>query len=103
MACALKVDYKIGPIPQHAVWEGVLQADSQWSYADEGSFKMKMREMIKNEKIYKKRALELQKILEKERSAEKQYEEFCSVFLQYLETEEEKEWKDILDQVVSYE
>jgi glycosyltransferase involved in cell wall biosynthesis len=98
-----KVDYKIGPIPQEAVWDGVLQADSQWCYADQGSFKMKMREMIKNEKIYKKRALDLQKILEKERSAEKQYDEFCSVFLQYLETEEEKEWKDILDQVVSYE
>jgi hypothetical protein len=40
-----KVDYQLGPIPQEAVWDGVLQADSQWCYADQGSYKMKLREM----------------------------------------------------------
>ena len=48
-----KVDYQLGPIPPEAVWDGVLQADSQWAYADQGSYKMKLREM-KNKYEHKK-------------------------------------------------
>lgn len=48
-----KVDYQLGPIPQEAVWEGVLQADSMWCYANQGSYKMKLREM-KNKYEHKK-------------------------------------------------
>ena len=56
-----KVDYQLGPIPQEAVWDGVLQADSQWAYSDQGSYKMKLRE-VKNKYEHKKtQAKKLQK------------------------------------------
>ncbi len=56
-----KVDYQLGPILQQAVWDGVLQADSQWCYADQGSYKMKLREMRTKYNHKKTQAKRLQK------------------------------------------
>ena len=56
-----EVDYTLGPIPEYAVWEGVLQKDSMWCYPQEGSFKMKLRRIRKNYKKWEKRATTLQK------------------------------------------
>ena len=56
-----KVDYKLAPIPKEAVWDGVLQEDSQWCYPDGGSYKMKLREMRSNYQHKKKQAEKLQK------------------------------------------
>ena len=55
-----KVDYQLGPIPQEAVWDGVLQADSMWCYADQGSYKMKLREMKSKYEHKKSQAKKLQ-------------------------------------------
>ena len=55
-----KVDYQLGPIPQEAVWDGVLQADSMWCYANQGSYKMKLREMKSKYKYKKTQAKKLQ-------------------------------------------
>lgn len=56
-----KVDYQLGPIPAEAVWDGVLQADSQWAYADQGSYKMKLREVKSKYNHKKAQAKKLQK------------------------------------------
>lgn len=56
-----KVDYQLGPILQQAVWDGVLQADSQWCYADQDSYKMKLREMRTKYNHKKTQAKKLQK------------------------------------------
>ena len=55
-----KVDYQLGPIPQEAVWDGVLQADSMWCYANQGSYKMKLREVKSKYKYKKTQAKKLQ-------------------------------------------
>ena len=55
-----KVDYQLGPIPQEAVWDGVLQADSMWCYANQGSYKMKLREMKSKYEHKKAQAKKLQ-------------------------------------------
>jgi len=59
----LEVDYELGQIPKDAHWEGVLQADSMWSYAQEGSFKMKVRQVRTSNKKWQKKAEILQKYL----------------------------------------
>ena len=43
-----KVDYSLQPIQGQAVWPGVLEKDSMWAYADQGSYKMALRKAFKN-------------------------------------------------------
>ena len=43
-----KVDYTIQPIQQEAVWPGVLEKDSMWAHAEQGSYKMALRKAYKN-------------------------------------------------------
>ena len=39
-----KVSYELKPIQQEAVWDGVLQPESQWAFPHEGSCKIAMRQ-----------------------------------------------------------
>ena len=55
-----RVDYDLKPIPQHAVWDGVLQKDSLWAYPQQGSYKMKLREVYKDYDRFKSKAKKLQ-------------------------------------------
>jgi len=43
-----EIDYTLGPIPDHAFWEGVIERDTIWAYPTEGSFKLRMRQVRKN-------------------------------------------------------
>ena len=71
-----KVDYQLGPIPSEAVWDGVLQSDSQWCYADQGSYKMKLRE-VKTKYSHKlSQAKKLQNWILENFEQSKMYEEF---------------------------
>ena len=56
-----EVEYDMGPIPQEAVWDGVLIESSMWCYPQEGSYKMKLRQVRKNYDKWKKKATTLQK------------------------------------------
>ena len=68
-----KVDYQLGPIPPEAVWDGVLQADSMWAYADQGSYKMKLREVKNNYAVRKKEAEKLRDWILENFEASKMY------------------------------
>jgi len=48
----LKVDFDILPVQKEAVWDGVIEKDSQWSFAKEGSYKMALRKMRNEYHIY---------------------------------------------------
>lgn len=43
----IKVDHVMKAIDANAVWDQVLQADSQWAHAEQGSFKMNLRKVKK--------------------------------------------------------
>jgi len=47
-----KVDYTIGQVPQQAVWDGVVQADSSWCYPTEDGAKSAMRDVYSNHSNY---------------------------------------------------
>jgi len=69
-----KVEYTLQPIDDRVVWEGVLQKGSMWAYADQGSFKMRLREVYKDYGRFKKQATALKKYVLKNCSKETQYD-----------------------------
>ena len=74
------VKYEIKPIQKEAVWPGVLEAQTSWAYADQGSYKMALRRTYKNWKKAKKLALQLKPIIEDKFSDENLY----NIFLKSL-------------------
>ena len=48
-----EVEFTLQPVQNEAVWEGVVQADSMWAYADQGSYKMALRKIRKKWKTVK--------------------------------------------------
>ena len=80
-----EVDFQLAHIQKEAVWDGVLQADSQWAYADQGSFKMRLRDVHKKYTMHEKRAKALQKYVCNKFTEENQYSEFCSHLEEYLQ------------------
>jgi len=72
-----KVDYKISPIQKEAVWDGVLQKDSMWCYAQEKSYKAQLDDVRKNYKFHKSRAKKLQKWISSNFVDENLYKKFA--------------------------
>lgn len=98
-----KVDYTLAPVQEKAVWDGVIQKDSMWCYPEQGSFKMRMREIYKDHGRFKKQASLLQAHLRKTLSKEQQYEKIIDHFKDYLVSliisEEDAEWMNELNKI----
>ena len=73
-----KVNFDMQPIQEHAVWDGVLHRDSMWAYPQEGSAKMKFRDVYKNYDLHKKNAETLSSHIKENWTNESQYEKFLS-------------------------
>lgn len=76
MAKFAEVDFQLAHVQEHAVWNGVIQADSQWAYADAASYKMKLREVHKKLGVYEKRAASLKEHIRSKFTEEVLYEQF---------------------------
>ena len=68
----VKVPYKLEKVQKEAVWDGVLQADSEWAYVSASGAKIAMRDVYKNHGLHLGRAKKLQKYILKEFAEEKQ-------------------------------
>jgi glycosyltransferase involved in cell wall biosynthesis len=93
----LKVKHELGPVQQQAVWEGVIQADSQWAYADQGSYKMALRQMFKKYDGFVKQAKELQKLVNANFSDEVLFEGFVGQFLEHSSSES---WTSEIEDII---
>ncbi len=71
------VEYTIQPVQQGAVWDGVIEKDSMWAHADQGSYKMTLRRTLKNWSKIKDRANELSTIINEKFNEEKLFAGFC--------------------------
>ena len=71
-----EVEYSIGNINPEAVWEGVLRADASWAFPNQGSYKMKLREVLKKYRVYQNRATDLQGYIKSNFTEEKMYGKF---------------------------
>jgi len=82
------VDYTLGPIPEQAVWDGVLVKDSLWCYPEQGSFKIKLREVYKDYGRFVKQAKQLQSHIKENLSETIQNRKMADSILQAIEQKE---------------
>jgi glycosyltransferase involved in cell wall biosynthesis len=73
-----RIDYDLNPVQKEAVWPGVIQEDSMWAFAREGSYKRVLKEILEKETHYKKEAETLQNHLLENFTEEKMYGEFVN-------------------------
>ena len=59
--CFARVEHELAPVQQQAVWDGVIQKDSMWAFPQQGSYKMKLREVYKDHGRFKSQSKKLQK------------------------------------------
>ena len=71
-----KVDYSLAPVQPQAVWDGVIQKESMWAYADQGSYKMTLRKTYKTWHKAKETAEKLKTFIEDKFSNENLYNNF---------------------------
>ena len=98
-----KVDYDIAQVQEEARWDGVVQADSMWCFPQQGSYKMKLREVYKDYGRFKKQAKDLQNWLLKSFTKEQQYEKFTTILQEYVDDNNEDWLAEIEDIVKEYE
>lgn len=92
-----KVDFTMQPIQKEAHWPGVLEADSMWANADQGSYKMALRKAFKNYDKMKAQSEELKKINDEKFSDEKLFEKFVLNFYdEESQLELEREVEELL-------
>ena len=94
-----KVKYTLQPIQKEAHWDGVLQKDSMWCYAEQGSYKMRLREMYKDYNRFKSDAKKLNKWIRKNFNAETLYDKFCQYLLNYVDTTSNEEVDDMFQKL----
>tara|TARA_R110002074_G_scaffold282221_4_gene453745 strand:+ start:4984 stop:6261 length:1278 start_codon:yes stop_codon:yes gene_type:complete len=76
--CFATVDFELKEVAPECVWEGVIQADAKWCYADEKSYKNKLRQVYKNVNRFEGLANNLKTHLKKSFTAEEKYADFCN-------------------------
>jgi glycosyltransferase involved in cell wall biosynthesis len=93
------VEYHLQPVQPQAVWEGVVEKDSMWAFADQGSFKMVLRKTLKNLDKVKKTAKELQGLIGENFGDENLFKGFCDHFYNE-ETVDINSWLEELEQEI---
>jgi hypothetical protein len=87
----MKVEFDILPVQREAHWEGVIQPDSQWAFAKEGSYKMALRKMRNEYHVYTGIAKSLQKWIREEFKEDRLNSDFISAVAPNAKTKEEIE------------
>jgi hypothetical protein len=76
--CFATVDFELKNVAPENVWEGVIQADSKWCYANERSYKNRLRQLYKDKNRFKGMAKILKQHLEENYTPEQKYADFCN-------------------------
>ena len=98
-----RVGYTLRPVEPEAVWDSVVQSDSQWAYPEDGSFKMALDDVYRDYGRFKKRAKTLQKWVCEEFEADKQYEKFVNIFSSFIEGNNDNWLEELEDVIKEYE
>jgi glycosyltransferase involved in cell wall biosynthesis len=87
-----KVDYELKPIAEEHVWNGVLDAGTQWAYPIHSILRSKMREVFKDYPRFKSWAKKLAKYNKEKFTENKVYQTFTSYI---IDQEELKRMEDL--------
>jgi glycosyltransferase involved in cell wall biosynthesis len=94
----LRVKHTLNNVQPSVVWKGVIEEDSMWAYADQGSYKMALRQMYKNHNTFLHQSEELQGKVDAHFRDEVLFERFCSFFYdEKAHKEMEAEIDDLLE------
>ena len=74
----VRVDYDVNQVQKSAVWNGVIQADSQWAFARENSYKRALTECLEKETHYRNEAEGLKNYIRENFTNEKVYADFVN-------------------------
>jgi len=80
-----EVGFTIGPVPDTAVWEGVIEKHSSWVYPVEGSYKMRLRQMRNDYDKWLKKAKSLKKWVSNEFNSDKKHDQMADSILSSIE------------------
>lgn len=94
-----RVKYTLQHIQKEARWDGVLEKDSMWCYPEQGSYKMRLREIYKDYNRFKSDAKKLNKWIRKNFVAEKLYDKFCSHVLEHVDLTSNEEVDDMFQKL----
>jgi len=86
----IKVDYDIKEVQKHAVWNGVVQADSKWAYAKEKYYKSALKDSLEKETHWRNEAEALKNHIHKNFSSEIIYSNFVDSVAVFSERTKEK-------------
>ena len=92
-----KVSHTLAPVQPQAVWDGVIQKESEWAYADQGSYKMTLRKTYKTWHKAKETAERLKGAIEERFSDENLYQLFTDSI--YKPDPEYLEWLKELEAI----
>jgi hypothetical protein len=76
-----KLDYELKQVQPEAVWNGVIQPDSQWAFVKENGARNSLREVYKNYLAKKSEAKKLQQFINSTFTEENQYNAFVDAIL----------------------
>jgi len=79
-----KIEYELKPVQKSVVWDGVIEKDSMWAYPQQGSYKMKLRQVYKDYSRYKSQAKALQEWICKTFEKQTQYDKFKDCISEYF-------------------
>ena len=94
-----KVSYDLKPIQQEAVWESVLQPESQWAFVHGGGCQIAMRQCYDNYSLSQGQAKRLKKWVLDEFSEEAINDKFITSIVGF-DTAELNDWLASLDEMV---
>jgi glycosyltransferase involved in cell wall biosynthesis len=96
-----EVDFTLQPVQKEAVWPGVVEKESMWAFADQGSYKMVLRKTKKKWKKAKDTAVKLQGLLSEKFNEEKLFAGFCDSIYDPKEREKlESEINTLLEDLI---
>lgn len=94
------IDFDLANVNKEAVWEGVIQADSQWCHVKTSSVKDAMRTVFKNLPTPVAKAKKLKEYVLEEFKEEKQKEKFLEILKDFIKQDEDMQnWLANINQV----
>lgn len=85
-----KVAFSMQPVQPQAVWNGVIQKEAMWAFADEESYQSALNYVYENHSKALETASVLRKNIELKFKQESLYENFCESILKTLEPTDEQ-------------
>ena len=92
-----KVDYTMQPVQREAVWPGVIEEDTMWAFADQGSYKNALRKVYQHHDEMLQLAEEAQDLVDSKFRDEVLFEGFCDAI--YKPDQKQEEWMTELNEM----